>query len=145
MTVLGVEVSVAAFVIVILGIVNIMTTSVLERTREIGILLAMGWRNIRIIGLVLYESILLGLFGGIFYSGSGEMHKLVANNVIDAFAEAVTDSLSKEGKVILLPEENEPAGLSQAVAEYRGKLARPKEDERDAALDMIESIFLPPA
>ncbi len=73
-------ISVVAFLIVILGIVNTMTTSVLERTREIGILLAMGWRNTRIIGLVLYESILLGLFGGLIgvAMGYGIMKYLVS-------------------------------------------------------------------
>jgi putative ABC transport system permease protein len=58
-------VSVIAFIIVILGIVNTMTTSVLERTEEIGILRAIGWRNIKIIYMVLYESLIIGLLGGI--------------------------------------------------------------------------------
>ena len=58
-------VSVVAFIIVILGIVNTMTTSVLERTKEIGILRAIGWRNVKIIYMVLYESVILGLLGGI--------------------------------------------------------------------------------
>ncbi len=58
-------ISVIAFIIAILGIVNTMTTSVMERTREIGILLAMGWRNTRIVTLILHESTLLGFLGGI--------------------------------------------------------------------------------
>ena len=44
---------------------NIMFVSVAERTHEIGILLAVGWKRLRIVFMVLCESALLGLFGGI--------------------------------------------------------------------------------
>jgi putative ABC transport system permease protein len=43
-----------------------MATSVLERTREIGILRAVGWRRGRILVLVLGEAALLSILGGIF-------------------------------------------------------------------------------
>ncbi|HNW38963.1 MAG TPA: ABC transporter permease [Candidatus Omnitrophota bacterium] len=59
-------ISVIAFITAILGIINSMVTSVLEQTSKIGILLAIGWRKSRILSLVLYESILLGVSGGIF-------------------------------------------------------------------------------
>ena len=38
--------------------------TVFERTHEIGILLAVGWKRRRIVYMVLCESALLGLFGG---------------------------------------------------------------------------------
>ena len=50
----------------ILGIINTMVTSVLEQTSKIGILLAIGWRKLKILCLVLYESIFLGILGGVF-------------------------------------------------------------------------------
>jgi putative ABC transport system permease protein len=53
------------FIIVIMGLVNTMSTAVLERTREIGILRAVGWSKHRIAKLILLESIAYGLFGGI--------------------------------------------------------------------------------
>ena len=59
-------VSMVAFIAAILGIINTMVTSVLEQTSKIGILLAIGWRKLKILCLVLYESILLGVLGGIF-------------------------------------------------------------------------------
>jgi putative ABC transport system permease protein len=39
--------------------------TVFERTHEIGILLAVGWKRARIVLMVLYESALLGLLGGV--------------------------------------------------------------------------------
>ena len=58
-------ISVVVFIIVIMGIVNTMTTAVLGRTKEIGILLAIGWRKWRIVKLVLLESAIYGILGGI--------------------------------------------------------------------------------
>jgi putative ABC transport system permease protein len=57
-------ISIVAFIISILGITNTMVTSILERTKEIGILIAMGWRNYRIMLLVLFESTCMGFLGG---------------------------------------------------------------------------------
>lgn len=46
------------------GVLNTMLMSVFERTREIGVLRALGWRQGRILGLILREALLLGLLGG---------------------------------------------------------------------------------
>ncbi len=58
-------ISMVALLIAIMGIINTMTTAVLERTKEIGVLLAIGWRKLRIIKLVILESIIYGILGGI--------------------------------------------------------------------------------
>ena len=50
--------------VVLLGIVNAMLMSVLERTREIGTMLAVGMRRRKIIGLFLAEGLVIGLVGG---------------------------------------------------------------------------------
>ena len=47
------------------SVMNTMLMSVLERTREIGVLRALGWGKRRILGLILQESLLLGTIGGI--------------------------------------------------------------------------------
>jgi putative ABC transport system permease protein len=44
---------------------NTMLMTVFERTHEIGILLAVGWKRRRIVYMVLCESALLGFLGGI--------------------------------------------------------------------------------
>jgi ABC-type antimicrobial peptide transport system permease subunit len=47
------------------GVLNTMLMSVFERTREIGVLRALGWRRVRILGLILREAVILGLLGGL--------------------------------------------------------------------------------
>lgn len=48
-----------------IGMMNAMLMSVLERTREIGVLRAVGWRRRRIVGMILGEALALALGGGI--------------------------------------------------------------------------------
>jgi len=47
------------------GMLNTMLMSVLERTREIGVLRALGWRRRQVVGQILRESLLLGVVGGV--------------------------------------------------------------------------------
>jgi len=54
-----------------IGIMNTMYTSVLERTKEIGTMKAIGARNSQILLLFLVESGLLGLVGGLIGVGIG--------------------------------------------------------------------------
>jgi len=48
-----------------LGTMNTMLMSVLERTREVGTLRALGWRKRHVLGLILQESLALSLMGGL--------------------------------------------------------------------------------
>ena len=57
--------SLLAIVVGVLGVMNTMLMTVFERTHEIGILLAVGWKRLRIVYMVLCESALLGFFGGV--------------------------------------------------------------------------------
>ena len=47
-----------------LGVLNTMLMSVFERTREVGVLRALGWRRRVVMGLFVREAVLLGLLGG---------------------------------------------------------------------------------
>jgi putative ABC transport system permease protein len=57
--------SLIALLIGIMGIANTMAMSVFERTREIGILRALGWKRWQIIALIQLEAVVLGLGGGV--------------------------------------------------------------------------------
>jgi putative ABC transport system permease protein len=54
-----------ALLVSALGIANTMAMSVFERTREIGILRALGWKCGRVMRMILVESAVLGLVGGV--------------------------------------------------------------------------------
>ena len=55
----------AAFVTILMIVGNTMALTVRERTREIGVMKTLGFSGGRILGLVLGESVLLALLGGI--------------------------------------------------------------------------------
>jgi putative ABC transport system permease protein len=58
-------ISLLAIVIGGVGVINTMIMSVYERTREIGVLKAVGWKNRRILSMILGESVVLTLFAGV--------------------------------------------------------------------------------
>jgi putative ABC transport system permease protein len=64
-------ISVLAVGIGAIGVMNTMIMSVFERTREIGIFRAVGWRGSRIIRMVLVESIALCLLAALLGVGLG--------------------------------------------------------------------------
>jgi len=53
-----------ALLIGAVGLMNTMGMSIRERTREIGVLRALGWRRRRVLALILGESLVLTLLGG---------------------------------------------------------------------------------
>jgi len=58
-------ISMLAVIVGGLGVMNTMLMSVLERTREIGVLRAVGWRRRVVMSLILREAVLLALLGGL--------------------------------------------------------------------------------
>jgi len=59
-------IAVISLIVGAIGIANIMLVSVTERTREIGIMKAVGFQNRDILQLFLVEAVILGLFGSVF-------------------------------------------------------------------------------
>ena len=60
-----------ALVVGAFGVANTVLMSVFERTREIGILLAIGWKRRRVMAMVLIESMALSVVGGVLGIGAG--------------------------------------------------------------------------
>lgn len=54
-----------------IGIMNVMTMSMIERTREIGTLKALGMKNRTVMAIFLCEAGFIGLIGGLIGAGSG--------------------------------------------------------------------------
>ena len=63
--------SAIALVIGAIGMLNTMIMSVLERTQEIGILRAIGWRKLRVMRMILGESFVLSLGGAVVADSAG--------------------------------------------------------------------------
>jgi len=59
------QISFLAVFIGAVGMLNTMLMSVLERTREIGVLRSLGWRGRQVMGMILRESLVLGAVGGL--------------------------------------------------------------------------------
>jgi putative ABC transport system permease protein len=57
--------SVVALLVGTFGVMNTMFMSVFERTREIGVLIALGWRRGRILRMIIYESLALCAAAGV--------------------------------------------------------------------------------
>jgi putative ABC transport system permease protein len=62
---LVVIVSIIAAIVAGVGIINTMLMSVMERTKEIGTLKAVGWTNTNVMSMILLESAFIGIIGGI--------------------------------------------------------------------------------
>jgi ABC-type antimicrobial peptide transport system permease subunit len=63
------------------GMMNTMVMSVFERTREIGVLRALGWRKRQILGMIMRESLALSLLGGTAGIAAGVGISLMLNQV----------------------------------------------------------------
>lgn len=59
------QIAFLAVLIGAVGMLNTMLMSVLERTREIGVLRALGWSRRRVLGTILREALALGLAGAV--------------------------------------------------------------------------------
>jgi len=83
-TILG-AVGTVALVVAALGIINTMIMSILERTREIGIMKAIGGSEAEIQGIFFVEAGFIGLFGGLFGIVLGWMVSRLANMVANYY------------------------------------------------------------
>jgi len=112
----------------ILGIANTMVMSVFERTREIGILRAIGWKGWRVMMLIQIEAVVLGVGGGILGIGFG-WGVLRLLSALPQTATIVSSSLS-------------PLYLFQAfaIAVFSGLLAGAFPAWRGAHLSPIEAL-----
>lgn len=80
-----VSIALIALIVGCLGIINIMLMSVMERTREIGIMKAIGATNKDILALFLVEASTISLMGGILGVLAGVTISLIANTFISRF------------------------------------------------------------
>ncbi|TAK69655.1 MAG: FtsX-like permease family protein [Actinomycetota bacterium] len=71
-----------AVVIAVLGIVNTLLLSVVERTRELGLLRAVGTSRRQVALMITEESVLLGVFGAVLGVGTGLAYGVLLQRVL---------------------------------------------------------------
>jgi putative ABC transport system permease protein len=116
-----------ALLIGILGIANTMAMSVYERTREIGILRALGWKRGQVLILIQLEAAILGLGGGFF----GIVFGWCALHLLAALPQ--TASIVSTSPVLLLAE-------SLGIAVLAGLIAGALPAWRAAKLSPVEAL-----
>ncbi len=89
-------ISLLAIIIGGVGIINVMIMSVFERTREIGVLKAVGWRSRRILIMILGESVILTLVAAVVGIIMGIIGVEVLLNVIPSTGTAIKPVLTSE-------------------------------------------------
>lgn len=117
-----------AIVIAVLGITNTLSLSIIERTREIGLLRAVGMSRRQIRKVVRWEAVIIAVFGG-----------LVGVLVGLGFARAVVAALAEQG----FTEFAIPAmeiGVWLLAAAFAGIIAAVLPAWRASRLDVLESI-----
>jgi putative ABC transport system permease protein len=88
-----------------IGMTNTLFMSVFERTREIGFLRSLGWRQRRVLGLILGESVVLALLGGLVGSGLGVVAVLMVSRSgswLGVFGSQLTPDLFARGLVTVV-------------------------------------------
>ncbi|MFH9421793.1 ABC transporter permease [Streptomyces sp. NPDC017529] len=118
-----------AVVIAVVGVVNTLAMSVFERTREIGMLRAIGLARSGIKQMVRLESVVISLFGAVLGIGVG---------VFLAWAGGKMAASSMPTYEMILPWDR--LGIFLAIALVVGVLAAAWPARRAARLNMLESI-----
>ena len=77
----NVGISILALAIGAIGVMNTTAMSVFERTREFGVLRAIGWTRARVIALVMCEAFVLSMVGAVVGSGMGWVAVLLIKRV----------------------------------------------------------------
>lgn len=116
-----------AIVVSVFGIVNTLVLTIHERTRELGLLRAVGMSRRQVRRLVRYESVVTALIGGILGAVLGVF-----------FAAIVSRPLASEGFVLTIPVGSIAGFL--VLAALAGVLAAIPPARRASRLDVLEAL-----
>lgn len=92
-----------ALLVASLGIINTMIMSVLERTKEIGVMKAIGARNKDIRSIFLAEASFIGLFGGLIGLLLGFLGSQLIQSIVNSYLASKSASSSNESLSFYIP------------------------------------------
>jgi ABC-type antimicrobial peptide transport system permease subunit len=124
-----------ALIVAAVGVVNTMVMAILERTREIGVMRAVGAKRSTISTLFTIEASILGFFGGLIGLGIGYVLVLIANPIIN---KQLSINSIKSNNIISLPPWLILSVL--AVTTVIGMLSGLYPARRAARLDPVEAL-----
>jgi putative ABC transport system permease protein len=114
-----------AIIVSLFGIVNTLVLSITERTRELGMLRAIGTSRRQVRRMIRNEAIITALLGGILGAGLGVILALLVSRPLEDFELAIP-----VGSLIVLLVLSAIAGVGAAVLPAR----------RAAKLDVLEAL-----
>jgi putative ABC transport system permease protein len=115
-------------IVSLFGIVNTLILSIYERTRELGMLRAIGTSRRQIRQMIRYESVITALIGGVFGLVIGVVGALLVTSL----------TLSESGYVQSIPVGT--LAILLVVAAFAGLLAAQLPARRAARLDMLQAL-----
>jgi len=100
-----------------LGIMNIMVVSVIERTREIGVLKALGFRSKEVLAIFLSEALFLGIIGGVFglLLGGGVSYALP--QILSSSQTQTFETISQSGGFSMSPQTGAEGGAFYSMSQ----------------------------
>ena len=116
---------VRSVIVSVFGIVNTLSLTILERTRELGMLRAIGTSRRQVRRMIRYEAVITALLGGILGAALGVVLALVVSRPLDDFKLAIPVP-----SLIVLLILSALAGVGAAVLPAR----------RAAKLDVLEAL-----
>jgi putative ABC transport system permease protein len=117
-----------AVVIALLGIANTLALSVFERTRELGVMRAIGMSRSQVRSMVRWESVIIAVFGTTLGLGIGTF-----------FGWAIVQAMADEGIDTLSVPVTDLAAVA-AIAAVAGALAAVMPARRAANLDVLDAV-----
>jgi putative ABC transport system permease protein len=131
---------VLSIIIAALGIVNTLALSVTERTREIGLLRAVGMSRRQLRRMLRYESVAIAAFGATLGLSIGvafgwALQRVLADDGIDTLSvhpvgELVQDLLQRPADRLLRPAGQVPGGARRRQGDQAGEVARRRQPDR---------------
>ncbi len=125
-----------------LGIMNIMVVSVIERTREIGVMKALGFRSREVLAIFLSEALFLGIIGGVLglLLGGGVSYALP--QILSSSQTQTFETISQSGGFSMSPQTGAEGGAFYSMSQMTNFSYQPMISIENVAQILAFAIFV---